>query len=209
MPHVTIENPILNGPFAAPARHFRSDDDGITNDIVERRRRSAYFVPIARPRKKGAQRSFETEWTGDRVQENSEINRIRDRVDAWRAGGYVGVTAVTRRLLEYWSDASREKPLFFCQREAVETVVYLAEVAVRYGDAWIENYLRDRNAEYNAGLPRVAMKMATGSGKTVVMGMFFFKQWGGVLKSRTGRDLHGRTWDEMPRAERPRLSAIY
>ncbi len=104
MPQVTIENPILNGPFEAPARHFRFDDDGITNDIVEKRRRSAYFVPIARPRKKGAQRTFETEWTGDRVQENSEINRIRERVDAWRAGGYVGVTTVTRRLLEYWSD---------------------------------------------------------------------------------------------------------
>ena len=83
----------------------------------------------------------------------------------------MGVTVTTRRLLEYWSDPAREKKLFFCQREAVEAAVYLAEVAARYGDAWIENYLRDRNAEHNAGLPRIAMKMATGSGKTVVMGM--------------------------------------
>ena len=74
MPPVVIDNPILNSPFAVPSRHFRFDDDGITSDIVEKRRRSAYFVPIARPRKKGAQRSFETEWTGDRVQENTEIN---------------------------------------------------------------------------------------------------------------------------------------
>jgi type III restriction enzyme len=79
VPQVTIENPILNGPFTAPTRHFRFDDEGITNDVVEKRRRSAYFVPIARPRKRGAQRSFETEWTDDRVQENSEINRIRER----------------------------------------------------------------------------------------------------------------------------------
>jgi type III restriction enzyme len=184
VPQVTIENPILNGPFEAPARHFRFDDDGITNDIIEKRRRSAYFMPIARPRKKGAQRTFETEWTGDRVQENSEINRIRERVDAWRTGGYVGVTAVTRRLLEYWSDPSREKKLFFCQREAAETVVYLAEVAARYGDAWIENYLRDRNGEYNAGLPRIAMKMATGSGKTVVMGMLIAWQALNKLENR-------------------------
>ena len=184
MPQVTIENPILNGPFSAPTRHFRFDDEGITNDIIDKRRRSAYFVPIARPRKKGVQRSFETEWTGDRVQENSEINRIRERVDAWRVGGFVGVTGMTRRLLEYWSDPAREKKLFFCQREAVETAIYLSEVAARYGDAWIENYLRDRNAEYNAGLPRIAMKMATGSGKTVVMGMLIAWQALNKLENR-------------------------
>src|SRR3970040_927924 len=115
MPTV-IENPILNPPFEAPLRHFRFDDEGITNDIVEKRRRSAYFVPIARPRKRGAQRSFETEWTGDRVQENTEINRIRERVDAWRTGGYVGITATTRRLLEYLLDPARQKKLLFCQR---------------------------------------------------------------------------------------------
>jgi len=186
VPQVTIENPILNGPFAAPARHFRFDDDGITNDIVEKRRRSAYFVPIARPRKKGGQRNFETEWTGDRVQENSEINRIRERVDARRTGGYVGVTATTRRLLEYWSDPAREKKLFFCQCEAVETAVYLAEVAARYGDAWIENFLRARNAEHNAGLPRIALKMATGSGKTVVMGMLI--AWQALNKFENRQD---------------------
>jgi len=186
VPPVTIENPILNSPFEAPDRHFRFDDEGITDQIERRRRRSAYFVPIARPRKKGAQRTFETEWTGDRVQENAEINRVRERVDAWRVGGYVGVTAVTRRLLEYWSDGHREKKLFFCQREAVETAIYVAEVAARYGDAWIENYLRDRNAEHNVGLPRIAMKMATGSGKTVVMGMLI--AWQALNKLENKQD---------------------
>ena len=48
-----IENPILNSPFREPARHFRFDDDGITNEIVEGRRRSAYFIPIPQPKKKG------------------------------------------------------------------------------------------------------------------------------------------------------------
>jgi len=120
---VTIENPILNAPFAAPTRHFRFDDDGITNDIVEKGRRSAYFVPIARPKKRGAQRSFETEWTGDRVQENSEINRIRERIDAWRTGGYIGVTATTRRLLEYWADPHRDKKLFLPARSCRDSCV--------------------------------------------------------------------------------------
>jgi type III restriction enzyme len=99
---VTIENPILNTPFDAPTRHFRFDHDGITNETAETRRRSAYFMPIARPKKRGAQTTFETEWTQDRIKETTEVNRIRERVDAWRSGGYVSVTNTTRRLLEYF-----------------------------------------------------------------------------------------------------------
>ena len=57
---VTIENPILNAPFDAPTRHFRFDDDGITSNVVEGRRRSAYFVPIARPKKAGGQKHVAT-----------------------------------------------------------------------------------------------------------------------------------------------------
>ena len=181
---VTIENPILNGPYDAPKRHFRFDEEGITTDIVESRRRSAYFMPIARPKKKSAQKNFETEWTLDRIKETTEVNRIRERVDAWRAGGYVSVTSTTRRLLEYWNDSERERKLFFCQLEAVETAIYIAEVAAKYGDAWIQNYLAERNTEHNAGLPRIAMKMATGSGKTVVMGMLIAWQALNKLNSR-------------------------
>lgn len=168
---VSIENPILNGPYDAPKRHFRFDEEGITSEVLESRRRSAYFMPIARPNKRSAQKNFETEWTLDRIKETTEVNRIRERVDAWRAGGYVSVTSTTRRLLEYWNDPERERKLFFCQREAAETAIYITEVASKYGDAWIQNLLTERNAEYNAGLPRIAMKMATGSGKTVVMAM--------------------------------------
>jgi len=52
MPDVVIENPILNSPFGEPARHFRFSDEGITNEILEARRVSSYFIPIARPKKK-------------------------------------------------------------------------------------------------------------------------------------------------------------
>jgi len=130
------------------------------------------FRRIARPKKKGAQRSFfETEWTQERIQENKLINDIRHCVGLWRQGGYLGVTPTTARLLAYWTDPDREKKLFFCQIEALETVIYLTEVARRYGDAWIENTLREANDTSNPGLPRMALKMATGSGKTVVMAM--------------------------------------
>lgn len=172
MGQVVIENPIINSPFSEPTRHFRFSDEGITNETIEGRRTSSYFVPIAKPKKKGAnQLQFETEWTQDRIEENKLVNDIRRRIVVWRKGGYVGVTPTTARLLAYWSDPNREKKLFFCQIEALETAIYISEVAHKYGDAWIENALREANDSSNPGLPREAFKMATGSGKTVVMTM--------------------------------------
>ncbi|GER80468.1 restriction endonuclease subunit R [Candidatus Denitrolinea symbiosum] len=109
MKQVVIENPVLNSPFEEPKRHFRFTEDGITDETVEARRVSQYFVPIPRPKKKSAkQLSFETEWTADRVEENKDINRIRERVAIWRKGGYVGITKTTARLLEYWKREGRE-----------------------------------------------------------------------------------------------------
>ena len=69
----------------------------------------------------------------------------------------------TARLLAYWTDPDREKKLFFCQIEALETAIYITEVAKKYGDAWIENALREANETSNPGLPRIAFKMATGT----------------------------------------------
>ncbi len=171
MKQVVIENPVINSPFEEPKKHFRFTEEGITNEIVESRRVSSYFVPIPRPKKKGKQLSFETEWTEDRIEENKFINQIRARVGLWRQGGYVGVTKTSARLLEYWTNPAREKKLFFCQIEALETAIYIAEVANKYGDSWIENELRRANEDSNPLLYRIALKMATGSGKTVVMAM--------------------------------------
>ena len=124
MSQVVIENPIINSPFAEPTRHFKFDDEGITNDIVEGRRTSSYFVPIAKPKKKGTkQLQFDTEWTQDRIEENKLVNDIRRRVSQWRTGGYLGVTPTTARLIAYWTDPGREKKLFFCQNEALETAI--------------------------------------------------------------------------------------
>jgi type III restriction enzyme len=185
MSDVVIANPVINSPFDEPDRHFRFDEDGITEEIVAGRRVSSYFMPIARTKKKG-QLAFDTEWTSDRLEENVLVNQIRGRLDLWRRGGYLGVTPTTRRLLEYWTDSDREKRLFFCQIEALETVIYLAEVAHRYGDAWIANELRDANDSSNPGLPRIALKMATGSGKTVVMAMLI--AWQALNKLATPQD---------------------
>jgi type III restriction enzyme len=171
MKQVVIENPVLNSPFEVPQRHFKFDDEGITNEIVESRRSSAYFIPIARPKMKGKQLRFDTEWTQERIRPNDDINRIRAKVDQWRQGNHVGITKTTRMLLDYWTNPERERKLFFCQVEAAETAIYISEVASKYGDAWIENTLRQANEDANPLLSRIAFKMATGSGKTVVMGM--------------------------------------
>jgi len=186
MSQVVIENPIINSPFDEPGRHFKFDDEGITNEIAEGRRTSQYFVPIAKPKKKGKQLQFDTEWTKDRIEENKLVNDIRRRVAMWRKGGYVGVTPTTARLIAYWTDPAREKKLFFCQNEALETAIYLTEVAKKYGDAWIENALREANDTSNPGLPRTAFKMATGSGKTVVMAMLI--AWHTLNKQANSQD---------------------
>ncbi|MHB0979042.1 MAG: BPTD_3080 family restriction endonuclease [Thermoleophilia bacterium] len=171
MPQVVIENPILNSPFEEPRRHFRFGEDGITDEITEARRVSSYFVPIPAAKKKGKQLLLDTQWTQDRIQENEFINQVRGSVARWRQGGRVGVTRTTRLLLDHWGNPERERRLFFCQLEALETVIYLAEVAPKTGDAWIENKLRDDSRGHNPDLYRIALKMATGSGKTVVMAM--------------------------------------
>lgn len=169
MADAVIENPILNTPFAEPTRHFRFGDEGITDEVVEGRRASSYFLPIPTSKKKGQLQI--QDWTLDRIEETKFINDVRRQVGMWRTGGWVGVTPTTRRLLDHWTDPAREKRLFFCQVEALETAIYIAEVAHRYGDAWIANTLREKNDLHNPGLMRLALKMATGSGKTVVMGM--------------------------------------
>ncbi len=187
MPPPVIDNPILNGPFDEPSRHFEFNEQGITDQIAGGRRDSGYFLPIASARKKSGQIKFDTEWTQDRFLSSPRINRIRGRVKQWRQGGYLGCTRTTDRLLRYWSDSAREKKLFFCQREAVETAIYLTEVAGGFGDAWIENELRQENVDFNAGLPRLALKMATGSGKTVVMAMLIAWQALNKLEDRQDR----------------------
>lgn len=171
MPQVVIENPVINSPFDEPQRHFKFDDEGITDQIVQARRISAYFIPIAQPKKRGGiQQTFDG-WTADRIEENKTVNAIRQRVKIWREGGYPDVTRTTTRLLDCWHGLDRYRRLFFCQLEAMETLIYLTEVAKKDGGTWIDNDLRHFNADANPDLSRIAFKMATGSGKTAVMAM--------------------------------------
>lgn len=175
---ITIENPIINSPFEAPKRQFLFEDGEITNKIVPGRRKSVYFIPIAKPKTKGkAQKQFD--FGADQVaEENRLINRLRERVGQWRDGGYLGATQITRRLLDHWKNPSRERRLFFCQVEALETIIYLTEIAptkdANQGTTLLSDLVEVNRAATPDGHPalnRMAAKMATGSGKTVVMAM--------------------------------------
>ncbi|MGG1574528.1 BPTD_3080 family restriction endonuclease [Fictibacillus sp. NRS-1165] len=178
MKQVVINNPVLNSPFSEPKKHFYFDNEGITNTIIKSRRNSSYFVPIPSPKKVAAKLDeeqitmFQDGLLDTFVQtEHTFINTIREKVNKWRQGGYVGVTRTTLRLLEYWNNAHREKKLFFCQKEAVETLIYIVEVAKRYNDKFIDEKLRKEQEIVNSSLYRIAFKMATGTGKTVVIAM--------------------------------------
>jgi type III restriction enzyme len=147
MNSVVIENPIINSPFDEPKRHFKFDEDGLTNEIVDSRRTSHYFIPIAKPKKKNKQIEIPLgdAWTSDRIEENKFINEIREKVGSWRKGGYrgaVNITAVSRKLLEHWQYSERERRLFFCQLEALETIIFITEVAKRSGYTYIDNQLQ-------------------------------------------------------------------
>lgn len=167
-------SPILNSPFAEPGRHFKSDERGLTEEIVETRRPSTVQIPIQRPRGRAARATHDPAaqaWSSERLKNNDFVNKIRGNVGAWRKEGYPGVTKTTQDLLRYWTDDSRENKLFFCQIEAMETLIYITEVAEKIGEHWIINDLKKHNKDANAGLYRLAFKLATGTGKTVVMAM--------------------------------------
>lgn len=169
-----MKSPILNSPHLEPARHFKSDERGITEEIVESRRPSTFFIPVPRQKTLKAiedQNVAEGAYGSELSRENEFINKIREKINAWRSTGYSGITKTSRDLLSYWRDDTRENKLFFCQIEALETLIYINEVAEKSGESWIVNELKKNNQDANPGLYRLAFKMATGSGKTVVMAM--------------------------------------
>lgn len=184
---VIINNPILNSPYIEPKRHFRFDaNNEITSTIDEGRRGSVYYLPIATPKKKTQPGLFDTQ--EEKKEESKHVNDIRKLVKTWHDLGWPDITPVTRVLLEHWHDDQRFRKLFFCQLEALETLIFITEVAKQstYGQDWIEKYLRDMGEQAGTDLVRIASKMATGSGKTVVMSMLI--AWQVLNKRRYPQD---------------------
>ena len=181
-----FDHPILNSPYEYPSRHWELDDSGQpTNRILDHRRRVSFITPIPTPRKRkreqqelifdAAARELGTESQQYKLMET--INDLRREVDAWRQipdPGQWRVTPETARLLRHWRHHSFSNlHPFFCQIEAAETAIWLTEVAPglgRRGRRFLDE-LAAANEQANPGLARVALKLATGAGKTTVMAM--------------------------------------
>ena len=157
MPSATIDRLIVNSPYEEPTRHWRYDRTTRLFNLQEGRRPAGYVVAS------GDAAAFDDPGV---FREIPLVNRIRERVKAWRANGYPGVTGITKRLLEHWNDPEEfeSRRFFFCQLEAVETLIWLAEAPPS------ERVGIDIPSDGGA-LKRLCAKMATGSGKTVVMAM--------------------------------------
>lgn len=181
-----FDQPILNSPYSIPLRHWELDEHGQpTQKIVESRRRAEFITPIPKPKKRkgvGSQQEIvfdEGKGLSTKEQQydpTSIINEVRNHVDAWRAlpsPNQWQVTPETARLLQHWRHHkfSGVRP-FFCQLEATETAIWLTEVAPqsKHGKRLLD-HLASANKDANPELMRLALKLATGSGKTTVMAM--------------------------------------
>jgi len=184
-----FESPILNSPYAKPDRHWQLGDGGQPTGVVEPgRRRSDLTTPIPKPRasrgRAPAQKDIFAEEGGDIYNPTPIVNDLRAAVESWRnlPESQWQVTPTTARLLRHWRthEFANQRP-FFCQIEAVETVIWLTEVAgkpERKGGrarlATAQRYwehLFAANEASNPELVRLALKLATGAGKTTVMAM--------------------------------------
>lgn len=177
-----FEQPILNSPYEIPARHHALDDKGQPLNLPPKlgRRKSELISPVPASKtqkKRGKQEDlFAAEADEGQAYTLTIINEIRSHVSAWRElknPADWGVTPVTQRLLQYWRDHNFEtvRP-FFCQVEAVETAIWLTEVAPKQRQhAKLWEHIRSANAAANPELMRIALKLATGAGKTTVMAM--------------------------------------
>jgi type III restriction enzyme len=181
-----FDQPILNSPYARPSRYWELDSAGQpTQVVVEARRQADFITPIPKPRKQkgaGDQGSLLFDegqgLSSDKQQydHTAVINAVRAEVDKWRElpAPAWRVTPETARLLQHWrSHRFAGLRPFFCQIEAVETAIWLTEVAPQLGKSGQRflDHLSKANTDANPNLSRLALKLATGAGKTTVMAM--------------------------------------
>ena len=175
IPIQPVERPILCNPYEEPDAHWRYDTD--TGEAIRQpgRREAGYWYKTERTGSEQL-RLFQEEERDDLPL----VNALRSDVKRWREANYRNATVVTRELLNHWAREELERRLFFCQREAVETLIYIAEIRrgekriafnPQFTDEAFGELIDQPNDPDFPGLIRYGCKMATGSGKTVVMAM--------------------------------------
>ena len=168
-----FDQPILNSPYEYPSQHWELDETGQpTNRVVDRRRQVAFITPIPRPRKqKQGQQKIVFDAPAQALESDAQqydltafISNVRHRVDRWRElpdPAAWRVTPETARLLRHWrSHHFGDIRPFFCQVEAVETLIWLTEVAPQLGrdERQILDDLKKASEEANPGSARLAVE---------------------------------------------------
>ena len=171
------DNPILNSPYDEPGLHYASTADGSLDYESKIGGRRPFSLAAPTPTRQPAQRTMAFPTEPDTASEQHLINLCRKEIGKWRDELYPNTTRVTKELLQFWfTNPEREarQKLFFAQQESVETAIWLNEVANQSNPG--QNILRKlRDAQKSVSgneedqMHRIAFKMATGSGKTVVM----------------------------------------
>ena len=162
---------IINSPYSEPSQHWIFVEEGQSLELAGGRRSAGYMIanPNARPyRDRGI------------FVELPLVNQIRQRVEAWRKANYPGITGITKALLDHWKDGEqREYPFFFCQLEAIETLIWLFESP---DSEKVGIDIPTDGGEFS----RICSKLATGTGKTVVMAMLI--AWQAINRATYPRD---------------------
>jgi type III restriction enzyme len=164
-----VDRVVVCDAFREPDKHYQLLPGG-RSKLVAERRPSMRFLASAKDVKGGIsgvvgkQAGLFDDLSAAAAEHNEFVNNLRNEVRAWREARYPGTAVVTRRLLEWWFERDEERiagrcRFFFCQQEAIETVIYLYEVQGR------------RRIPETGNLLRYALKLATGTGKTVVMAL--------------------------------------
>ncbi len=151
----TIDKLILCSPYKEPHLHW--DRNPINQEFYKREGRRPAGYTVATKSKSSIQTGL--------FKELKMVNKIREHVKRWQEEGRRGLTPVSRGLLEFWyDDTQRQYPFFFCQLEAIETIIFMAEAP--------DDYKTGIEIESDGGdFTRWCSKMATGSGKTIIMSM--------------------------------------
>lgn len=157
-----VAEPILNSPFDEPAEHWQIEEGNAPRRVASRRR-AGYFYRDPKSPPPDAHDPARGEW-----RELALVNLIRERLGQWRGSGYPGVTKTTLDLIRHWRREGRERRLFFAQLEAAETIVFLNEAR---SDLLQGVDIPLETVPDGAAFTRYGCKMATGAGKTTVMGM--------------------------------------
>ena len=166
-----VPDPILNSPYEEPALHWNLEE-GKAPEQREKRRPAGYFYRDPKAPSGDSEHEARGQWV-----ELALVELVRERIKEWRPlalRGEGGVTRTTQELLNYGRREGRQHRLFFAQLEAAETIIFLKEARADFLqgiEVPMDEPGEDRKAEGFGAFRRQALKMATGTGKTTVMGM--------------------------------------